>query len=41
VSSRMVRKYVAQAMLSCMKLEARLAAGMAGEPAGTPQVAAP
>ena len=37
VSSRMVRKYVAQAMLSCMKLEARLAAGMAG----TPQVAAP
>ena len=41
VSSRMVRKYVAQAMLCCMKLEARLAAGMAGEPAGTPQVAAP
>ncbi|KAG1367228.1 hypothetical protein G6F59_018803 [Rhizopus arrhizus] len=27
VSSRMVRKYVAQAMLCCMKLEARLAAG--------------
>ena len=27
VSSRMVRKYVAQAMLHCLRLEARLAAG--------------
>jgi len=26
VSSRMIRKYVAQAMLHCLRLEARLAA---------------
>lgn len=32
VSSRMVRKYVAQAMLCCMKLEARLAAGQPETP---------
>lgn len=32
VSSRMVRKYVAQAMLCCMKLEARLTAGLANAP---------
>ncbi|MNW15398.1 hypothetical protein D3C71_2138880 [compost metagenome] len=32
VSSRMVRKYVAQAMLCCMKLEARLTAGLAAAP---------
>jgi len=36
VSARMVRKYVAQAMLCCMQLEARLAAGHADEPAGLP-----
>ncbi|MOA67843.1 hypothetical protein D3C78_1951850 [compost metagenome] len=35
VSSRMVRKYVAQAMLCCMKLEARLAAGLPEMPAST------
>ncbi|EHK63298.1 sigma-70 family RNA polymerase sigma factor [Achromobacter arsenitoxydans] len=40
VSSRTVRTYVAQAMLCCMKLEARLAAGLAGEPAGALQGAA-
>lgn len=35
VSSRMVRKYVAQAMLCCMKLEARMAAGLPEAPAST------
>jgi RNA polymerase sigma-70 factor (ECF subfamily) len=40
VSSRMVRKYVAQAMLCCMKLEARLAAGVCAEPLAEPQAAA-
>ncbi|WMD19984.1 sigma-70 family RNA polymerase sigma factor [Achromobacter seleniivolatilans] len=40
VSSRMVRKYVAQAMLCCMKLEARLAAGLP-ENKGEPPMLAP
>ncbi|WP_326494493.1 sigma-70 family RNA polymerase sigma factor [Achromobacter spanius] len=31
VSARMVRKYVARAMLCCMKLEARLAAGLSDD----------
>lgn len=36
VSSRMVRKYVARAMLCCMKLEARLTAGLAETPPAAP-----
>ena len=40
VSSRMVRKYVAQAMLCCMKLEARLAVDPPGMPVATPMPAA-
>lgn len=39
VSSRMVRKYVAQAMLCCMKLEARLAAGLPVSKDGPPMLA--
>lgn len=40
VSSRMVRKYVARAMLCCMKLEARLAAGVSDDAAHPPLAAA-
>ncbi|MNU47449.1 putative RNA polymerase sigma factor FecI [compost metagenome] len=40
VSSRMVRKYIAQAMLCCMKLEARLAPGQPDGPRGPRDAAA-
>ncbi|MNS92852.1 RNA polymerase sigma factor [compost metagenome] len=40
VSSRMVRKYIAQAMLCCLKLEARLAPGQPDGPRGPRDAAA-